>query len=61
MFSWLVQVPQARALYAGVVLGHYLTVYSTLLQNHRRIGIAAVVLACLQVGASQAQMMYIPL
>ncbi len=51
-FSWLAQVPQAGALNAGVVLGHYLEVDTTLLQNHRRIGIAAVVLAGLQVSDS---------
>lgn len=33
----------------GVVLGHYLDVDTTLLQNHRRIGIAAVVLFGIQV------------
>ena len=42
-------VCQVGGCHAGVVLGHYLDVDTTLLQNHKRIGIAAVVIFGIQV------------
>ncbi|KAK9865220.1 hypothetical protein WJX84_007957 [Apatococcus fuscideae] len=46
---WILNVIAFLLVIAGVVLGHYLDVDTTLLQNHKRIGIAAVVIFGIQV------------